>query len=1196
MRKVAVRQQTVFNQALRELLGLIDTGEPGIRVSGLHGSAWSFLLAVLFTKIRRTLVLVTSNEQEAVHYRNDFNFFMGEQAATLYPPWDTLSVDLFSVRREVEIGRIEVLCRLLLKHPLIVIVPYLSLIQKTMPRSVLEEYLQNISIGDNLDRDVMSAKMIAGGYRQTTLVGEPGEFSIRGHVVDLFPPTEAKPLRIELFGDEIESIRFFDAGTQRSIKEITDFVLSPAREEIASEVNRHLVLTNVKKRLQELELSKGIRNRLLETIEGQWTASINPLFLPLFYDNPALSDVGEDGLHADTVIGRSSGTLLDFLPSDSVMVFDDFQGLKRGSDKIEMDIDHLLAKAASEEKFFIPRDRSFAARDDVIKDATRFRQIDREGLLTEHGGMDLRPVVTFSSEPVEGIRKSVRDPGNDSGLLDSLIDNIQKWTSEGYLIVLVCAGHEDIQRMQNLLDQYDLMPGRMEHLHLTDIDRYDVKSSLVLTEGRISCSFNIPGLKLVVINADEIFGRKVARRRLRSAREGFFLKSFSELNEGDHVVHTDHGIGVYRGLQKLTVGGIDNDFLIVEYLDNDRLYLPVDRLDHIQRYLGPEGYIPKIDRLGGTSWDAVKERVKKSVRDVAEELVSVYAAREIMTREAFTPTDRLYQEFASCFPFEETPDQTKAIDDIHQDMSDSKPMDRLICGDAGFGKTEVALRASFRAVMDSKQVAVLVPTTILAEQHYHTYCERLREYPIHIAVLNRLKTKMEQQEILKGIQNGTIDILIGTHRILQKDVQFKNLGLVIVDEEQRFGVTHKEKLKKLRTLVDVLTLSATPIPRTLHLSLVGIRDLSIINTPPEDRMPIKTYVAEFNEDIIKEAIDKELARGGQVFFVHDRIQSIYSMARFVSKLNPEASIGIIHGRMKSKDIEDTMVRFVKKEYNVLVCTTIVASGVDIPAANTIIINRADRFGLSQLYQIRGRVGRSKEEAYAYLFVPKGAMLSRDAQKRLQVIMDLSDPGSGFRIASNDLEIRGAGNLLGISQSGHVSAVGYELYTELMEKTIRELKGEAIPEEETKPEIQLGIPAFIPEEYMTDKHTRLLTYKRLSIAATDEELDQIREELTDSYGFIPVELENLFSVIRIKNCLTKIKGKRMLYDGSVLSISFDRNSPLDPARLVKLAKREFKGMRFTPDLKLNIPFTGSSAHDLSDKIMAVLHALKDDHYE
>jgi transcription-repair coupling factor (superfamily II helicase) len=1196
MRKVAVRQHTVFNQALRELFGLIAAGEKNIRISGLQGSAWSFLLAVLSVKIRKTLVLVTSTDQEAARYRSDLAFFLGEQDVTLYPPWDTLSVDLFSVRREVEIARIEVLCRLLSKRPLVVIAPYLSLIQKTLPKRVLEDYLQNISIGDNLDRDVLTAKMIAGGYRQTTLVEERGEFSLRGHVVDIFPPTEAKPLRIELFGDEIESIRFFEPGTQRSIKEIADFVLSPAREEIAAETNRPQVLANVKTRLQELDLSKGIRNRLLETIESQWTASINPLFLPLFYDNPTNNAVRNDGLPVDPVNIGPSGTLLDFLSSDSIVVYDDLQALEGSSDKVEMDIDRLLAKAAVEEKFFIPRDMSFATGEYIRHGAAKFQQIDKKGLLAEHGVTDLRSVVTFQSEPVEGIRKSVREPGNDSGLLDSLIDHIHRWTSDGYLIVLVCTGHEDIQRIQNLLDQYDLIPGRMEHLRLTDIDHYDIRSNLVLTEGNISNSFDIPALKLVVINSDEIFGRKVIRRRLRTAREGFFLKSFSELTEGDYVVHTDHGIGVYRGLQKLTVGGIDNDFLVVEYLDNDRLYLPVDRLDHIQRYLGPEGHIPKIDRLGGTSWDAVKERVKKSVRDVAEELVSVYAVREIMTREAFTPPDRLYQEFASCFPFEETPDQIKAIDDIHQDMSDQKPMDRLICGDAGFGKTEVALRASFRAVMDGKQVAVLVPTTILAEQHYHTYCERLKDYPIHIAVLNRLKTKAEQQAVLKDLQSGTVDILIGTHRILQKDVQFKNLGLVVVDEEQRFGVTHKEKLKKLRTLVDVLTLSATPIPRTLHLSLVGIRDLSIINTPPEDRMPIKTYVLEFNEDIIREAIEKELARGGQVFFVHDRIQSIYSMARLVSKLNPEASIGIIHGRMKSKDIEDTMVRFVKKEYNILVCTTIVASGVDIPTANTIIINRADRFGLSQLYQIRGRVGRSKEEAYAYLFVPKGAMLSRDAQKRLQVIMDLSDPGSGFRIASNDLEIRGAGNLLGISQSGHVSAVGYELYTELMEKTIRELKGETIPEEETKPEIQLGIPAFIPEEYMVDKHTRLLTYKKLSIASTDGELDQIREELTDSYGFVPVELENLFSVIRIKNCLAKIKGKRMLYDGTVLSIAFDRNSPLDPARLVKLAKREFKGMRFTPDLKLNIPLTCSSPQDISDKIMAVLHALKDDYHE
>jgi len=1196
MRKIITRQQTDFDRAFNELVDAIDAGEASIRIAGLQGSAWAFLTAVLFTRMRKTLVMVTANEQEAARFQSDLTFFLPERDVLLYPPWDILSVDLFSVRREVEIARIEVLCRMLSGHPSIIIVPYLSMLQKTMPRTVLEEYRQNVSIGDTLDREALAAKMIAGGYHRTTLVEDQGEFSIRGHMVDVFPPTETQPLRIEMFGDEIESIRFFDPVSQRSIREITDFFLTPAREEIIADEDRPLVIANVKKRTQELDLSKGARNRLIETIDGQWMSSLNPLFLPLFYDHDKRDNDGKESSQGDSPAARTTGVFLDFVPEDGIVVYDDFRELERSGDRVATDIDRLLAKAASEEKFFLPREISFTDAEDVFKGAGKFQRIDRGGLLAETGETDFVHVIRIPSEQVEGIKGVAREPVGDGGLLDPLIDHIRTWASRGFLMAIVCTGQEDLQRMANLLDQYDLSPARMNPRPLTDIDHYDVRSSLVLVEGRISNSFSLPGLKLAVINANDIFGRKAARRRQRSAREGFFLKSFSELSEGDFVVHTEHGIGIYRGLQKLTVGNIGNDFLVVEYLDNDKLYLPVDRLENIQRYLGPEGHLPKMDKLGGSSWEAVKERVKKSVREVAEELVSIYAAREIMERDAFTPPDRLYQEFTSCFPFEETPDQIRAIDDIHQDMSDSKPMDRLICGDAGFGKTEVAIRASFRAVMDGKQVAFLVPTTILAEQHYHTFCERLKEYPIRIAVMNRLKTKVQQQEILKAVQDGTVDVLVGTHRILQKDVQFKNLGLVIVDEEQRFGVGHKEKLKKMRTLVDVLTLSATPIPRTLHLSLVGIRDLSIINTPPEDRMPIKTYVLEFNEDIIKEAIEKELARKGQAFFVHDRIQSIYAMARLVSKLVPEAKIGVVHGRMKSKEIEDTMVKFVKKDYNVLVCTTIVASGVDIPAANTIVINRADRFGLSQLYQIRGRVGRSREEAYAYLLVPKGAMLSRDAQKRLQVIMDLSEPGSGFRIASNDLEIRGAGNLLGISQSGHVSAVGYELYTELMEKTIRELKGEAIPEEETKPEIQLGIPAFIPEDYMTDKHTRLLTYKKLSIAAADEELDEIRDGLVDSYGYIPDELTNLFQVIRIKNCLKKIKGKRMLYDGSVLSIMFDRNSPLDPLRLVKLSKRELKGMRFSPDFKLSIPLANPSAHDLAGKIMSILHDLKEDRHE
>jgi transcription-repair coupling factor (superfamily II helicase) len=677
-------------------------------------------------------------------------------------------------------------------------------------------------------------------------------------------------------------------------------------------------------------------------------------------------------------------------------------------------------------------------------------------------------------------------------------------------------------------------------------------------------------MKLVFLSEEEIFVKKAPRRRLRPVREGYFLKSFGDLNEDDFVVHTDFGIGIYRGLKKITVGKIENDFLVIEYTDGDKLYIPVNALAKIQRYLGPDGYVPKIEKMGGASWEAVKEKVKKSVREYAEELVAIYAAREALERKSFAPPDRIYEEFCSNFEFEETPDQTKAIEDIHLDMDESKPMDRLICGDAGFGKTEVAIRSAFRAVMDGKQVAVLVPTTILAEQHYLTFCRRFKDFPVRVEVLNRFKSTAEQKKIVEELRSQRVDIVVGTHRLLQKDIEFKDLGLVVIDEEQRFGVSHKEKLKKMRALVDVLTLSATPIPRTLHLSLVGIRDLSIINTPPEDRVAIKTYVLEFDEDAIKAAIEKELARQGQIFFVHDRVRSIYSIAHLVQRLVPQARVGVVHGQMKPAEIEKAMAKFVRQECDVLVCTTIIGSGLDIPTANTIIINRAEKFGLAQLYQIRGRVGRSNQEAFAYLLLPRGAMLSREAMKRLQVIKEFSEPGSGFRIAYNDLEIRGGGNLLGISQSGHISAVGYELYTELMEKTVREIKGEEIGEEELLPEIQLGISAFIPEEYVQDVHQRLVLYKRISLAANDEDLNQVKSELQDCYGTLPPSVENLLQVISIRNCLKPLKGKKMGYDGKFLYIFFRDSSPVDPAKIIALYHKKIKGLRFTPDYKLFVP--------------------------
>jgi transcription-repair coupling factor (superfamily II helicase) len=805
----------------------------------------------------------------------------------------------------------------------------------------------------------------------------------------------------------------------------------------------------------------------------------------------------------------------------------------------------------------------------------RFQKIIFQELPLDVDGDPFSPPSALSPVKLQvntdlGLRPIVPSGHEEAGRLAPLVEKIRMWLRDDYQLTFVCAGAEEVRRTTHLFSQYQLPVHPATLPFFEEMDRRSAPGQIVIREGRISGSFEYSGMRLLIVSDEEIFGKKTHRRKWRPAREGYFLKSFGELKEGDFVVHTEHGIGRYRGLQKLAVAGIENDFLLLEYLDADKLYLPVDRLDQIQRYLGPDGRPPKVDKLGGQSWDAVKEKVKKSIREVAEELVAVYAAREVMERSAFSPPDRLYEEFSAAFEFEETPDQARAIEDIHLDMNDAKPMDRLICGDAGFGKTEVAIRASFRAVMDGRQAALLVPTTILAEQHHQTFSRRLRDYPIRVEVLNRFKTKAEQLQILEDLRKGQVDIVIGTHRLLQKDVEFRDLGLVVIDEEQRFGVSHKEKLKKLRTLVDVLTLTATPIPRTLHLSLVGIRDLSIINTPPVDRQAIKTHVLEFNDDIIREAIREELKRDGQVFFLHDRVKSIYTMARFVEKLVPEAQVGVVHGQMKPREIEDSMTRFVRGETNVLVCTSIIGSGLDIPAANTIIINRADRFGLGQLYQIRGRVGRAREEAAAYLLVPKGAMLSRDATRRLQAIMEFSEPGSGFRIAANDLDIRGGGNLLGTSQSGHVSAVGYELYTELMEKTIRELKGQPAPEDELRPEINLGLAAFIPAGYMADEHERLVTYKRMSMAASEQELSEIKDELMDLYGFVPPEAEHLFEVIRIKHLLKAVRGKKMGYDGKNLFIFFHEKSPVEPAKLVELSRKRLKGMRLTPDYKLYLP--------------------------
>ncbi|MBU2227748.1 MAG: transcription-repair coupling factor [Proteobacteria bacterium] len=1179
-RKIVEIRRSPGDPAFRGLLDGLARGEGRISVAGLEGAARAFQIALLFRRSRRTIIVVSPTEKEAAACFRDLSFFLGGGQAFMLPSWNPLTTDMFAFQRETELSRLEVLHRLAYGGPAVVAIPARALMQKVISRAAIEDYGEWISVGDTRERDELVRKLDEGGYSRMTLVEGKGEFSVRGNVIDLFPPMARNPLRLEFFGDELESIREFDEGSQRSIGELAEFMLFPAREVILTPERRERAVRNIRRRSNDLELLRGTKEKLAEMMATGLVAAVNPLFHPLFYAAAGGTDSGSQAM----------GCLFDYFPPGGLLVLADPLAVRLALEKAENDLDRFLLKARTDERFYLEKESSSLTAMEVPEKWRERQQLHLEGLalgVDEDDGFRVR----FQMDKDFAVEQESQAAAGDDGLLRPIAEKIRGWLREGNRVEFVCGGQECLQRMGNLLARHDLPVGKAAGAFLEKSDGEDMPAGLFLREGRISGGFHLPGMKLVVLSEEELFGRKVLRPRVKPVREGYFLRSFGELKENDFVVHTEHGIGRYRGLQKLTAGGIVNDFLLIEYQDQDRLYLPVDRLDQIQRYIGPDGFVPKVDKLGGTSWETLKERVKKSVREVAEELVAIYAAREVMDREAFSAPDRLYEEFCASFEYEETPDQAEAIEDIHQDMSGRKPMDRLICGDAGFGKTEVAMRAALRAALDGKQAAVLVPTTILAEQHFQTFFRRLKPYPFRVEVLNRFRTKAEQKGILDGLARGTVDIVIGTHRLLQKDVNFRNLGLVIVDEEQRFGVAHKEKLKKLRSLVDVLTLTATPIPRTLHLSLVGIRDLSIINTPPENRLPVKTHVLEFDEEVIAGAIRQELSRDGQVFFLHDRIRSIYTMARLVQKLVPEARVGVVHGRMTSNGIEESMARFIRREDDVLVCTTIVASGLDIPTANTILVNRADRFGLAQLYQLRGRVGRSKEEAFAYLLVPKGAMLSRDAQKRLQVLMDFTEPGSGFRIASNDLEIRGAGNLLGISQSGHVLAVGYELYTELMEKAIRELKGEPAPEEEVKPEIHLGIPAFIPESYMADEHRRLVTYKRVSLAASDEELAGIRAELMDCYGLVPPEVDNLLAVIGIRNLLKTLKGKRMGYDGKVMSVFLRENSPIDPARIVELYRRKVKGVQLTPDLKLTIPTPGLKGEEILGRARELLQSLR-----
>jgi transcription-repair coupling factor (superfamily II helicase) len=870
------------------------------------------------------------------------------------------------------------------------------------------------------------------------------------------------------------------------------------------------------------------------------------------------------GFHRDGL-----GTLFDYLPPGTVAYVDDAAGLEESLAALDEELRREHEGALRREELAFPPEAHFLPSQDALA-----RLAERPLVRRHRVWLGTAEPIRFPLVDTAGIRGEIEAAHGDEGALAPLARRLDDWRRRGIATLVACGSPSTQDRLRRLLeDRHQHVrahaagpPGRPEEI-------FDPAVHAHVFPGEISGGFVDGDARLAIVADEEIFGRRVRRKARKARDENAFAAAFRDLDEGDLVVHVEHGIGRYLGLTKMQIRGVEGDFLVLAYEGADRLYLPVAKLRQVQKFTGASPETVRLDRLGGQSFALRKARVKEQLLKMAAELLDIYAARAAHPGHAFREPDEVFREFEAEFPWEETPDQAKAIEDVLKDMRKDRqgpaaaaPMDRLVCGDVGYGKTEVAMRAAMLAVLSGKQVAILVPTTILAAQHERSFRERFKGYPVRVESVSRMRSAEEVRAVLKEAAAGKVDVLIGTHRLLAADVSFKDLGLVVVDEEQRFGVAHKERLKKLRKLVDVLTLTATPIPRTLHMSLAGVRDLSIIATPPEDRRAIRSFVMKFDPAAVREAIDNEMKRGGQVFFVHNRVRSIRAIEKFLSELVPKARIGIAHGQMGQGQLEEVMARFVNKDLDVLLATSIIESGLDIPSANTIVVNRADRFGLAELYQIRGRVGRSRERAYAYLLVPARRPVTKDAQKRLEVLQRFSELGAGFRIASHDLEIRGAGNLLGKDQSGQIEAVGFELYSELLDEAVRELRGEP-PREEIDPDVLLPVPAIIPDAYMPDVHQRLFFYKRLAQAATDEELGEIRAEIVDRCGDPPEELDALIEVMGLRVRLRALAIRALEAGPGRLVFTLGESAALDPFLLAKHVQASAGRLRLTPDMKL-----------------------------
>ncbi len=1086
-------------------------------------------------------IIATYSDSRVQEIISDLGMY--ERNVCAYPAKDLIfyQADIHNNRLVAE--RIKALKKIAMGNPLTLVTTFDALMTPMIP---IESYMCNtitLNKGEEVVIKDIATKLVAVGYERSHQVEEPGQFSIRGDIIDIFDLTEDNPVRIELWGEEIESIRSFDVASQRSIENLQRVSVFPATELILGDDELRLGLKLIEEESEKT--SKALREQFL-TEEAH---RIDVTVRTLKEDLEILGRLTNLDAYIGYFYDELQYLIQYFNADNTTLIIDEPARVKEHIGAISLEFEESM-KSRLAKGYILPGQANLLAGSDEIFAKCKGMPVLLLSTLEDRGAF-IRHDLNTSVDA-----KSLSPYKNH---FDLLLSDLKKYRKQGYRVNLLSPSRTRAKRLAS-----DLCDNELTAVYTEDPMRVALPGEIVCRYGNIARGFEYPLLKIVYISESDIFGMEEKKKKRKPKYQGQKIRDFGELKVGDYVVHESHGLGIYRGIEKVEVEKVTKDYMKIEYRDGGILYILATGFDVIQKYASVDAAKkPKLNKLGTKEWTNTKSKVKSSVDEVAKDLVELYAVRSSKKGYRYSKDTVWQSEFEELFPYEETADQLAAVEDTKRDMESDRIMDRLICGDVGYGKTEIAIRAAFKAVSESKQVAVLVPTTILANQHYNTFVQRMKDFPIHIEVLSRFRTASEQKATLKGLKDGSVDIVIGTHRLLSKDLVFKDLGLLIVDEEQRFGVTHKEKIKQLKDDVDVLTLSATPIPRTLHMSLVGIRDMSVLEEPPGERLPIQTFVCEYNEEMVREAILREISRGGQVYYVYNRVNNIADIASQLQKLVPEANVSFAHGQMKETELESIMFDFVDGDIDVLVSTTIIETGLDISNVNTIIIHDSDRLGLSQLYQLRGRVGRTNRTAYAFLMYKRDKLLKEEAEKRLEAIREFTDLGSGYRIAMRDLEIRGAGNLLGRKQHGHMEAVGYDLYCKMLNDAVRKLKGEATQESDFVTQIDLDVDAYIPADYIVNEVQKLDIYKRIASIENEGEAFDMRAELKDRFGNVPVCVENLLTITLLRglahrNYITDLRGRR-----GEIKLIMKPDAPIKVEQIPDLMLKEGKNFRFNP---------------------------------